>query len=121
MSQSPNLAGKRRVKNKFFAVKTTVDGVVFDSKTEAARWQQLRLLERAGEVSGLERQVKFAIAVNGQHICNYTADFAYVEAGARVVEDSKGQGSAAQRDFKLVCKLMRAVHGIDVRITGVRA
>ena len=64
--------------------------------------------------------MKYSIDVNGHHVCNYTCDFRYAEDGELVVEDSKGAGTAAKRDFKLVVKLMKACHGIEVRVTGVR-
>lgn len=46
---------------KYHAKKTTVDGITFDSRLEAERFQQLRLLEQAGEISGLMLQVEFQI------------------------------------------------------------
>lgn len=40
-------------KSKYGAVKTEVDGIMFDSKREASRYQELRLLEQAGEIANL--------------------------------------------------------------------
>lgn len=108
------------MKNKFNAIKTTVDGITFDSRREARRWQELKLLERAGEIEHLERQVKFPLVVEGQTIANYTADFRYWTTALpkeRVVEDVKSAPTAKKRDFVLIRKLMRAIHGVDVQVT----
>ena len=86
------------MRNKFNAKKTTVDGIVFDSKREAARYVELRDLERAGKIRGLRRQVRFellpAFNVDGKHYrpTTYIADFTYIDAktGKEIVEDVKG-------------------------------
>ena len=70
--------------------RTVVDGITFHSKREANRWQELRLLQRAGKIALLRRQVRFKLAVNGVVIGCYVADFTYIEHGRLVVEDSKG-------------------------------
>jgi hypothetical protein len=105
--------------NKYNAIKTYVGSERFDSKREARRWQELKLLERAGEISRLERQVKFPLTVEGQLIANYTADFQYYTASprARVVEDVKSAPTAKKRDFVLVRKLMRAIHNVEIMVT----
>lgn len=100
--------------NKYGAVKTTVEGITFDSGAEARRYQQLRLLERAGEISDLERQVSYRIDINGVHVCNVRPDFRYRDnrAGKVVVEDVKGGPATAV--FRLKQKLVLAAHGITV-------
>ena len=77
--------------NKYNAVKTTVDGVTFDSKKEASRYCELKLLERAGQVHCLELQVRYEICpkVNSLRARYYVADFTYWENGQKVVEDVK--------------------------------
>lgn len=81
---------------KYHNIKTTVDGITFDSKLEAKRWCELRLLEKAGEITGLRRQVVFCLQPsykkNGktQRAINYIADFCYEENGHMIVEDTKG-------------------------------
>lgn len=83
-------------RHKYGARKTTVDGYTFDSKAEANRYQDLRLLERAGEISGLSLQPSFALLPsykrNGKMVraITYFADFMYTEDGRTVVEDVKG-------------------------------
>ena len=47
--------------NKYGAKKIEVDGLIFDSKKEANRWRELQLLQRAGEISKLERQCRFLL------------------------------------------------------------
>lgn len=81
------------------------------SKKEAKRCDDLHLLQRGGEISGLEIQRPYTITVNGQKITRYIADFVYTDRGAFVVEDTKGFKTP---EYKLKAKLMSAVFGIDV-------
>lgn len=116
--------------NKYHAKKTVVDGITFDSKKEAQRWQELKLLESAGEISDLQRQVEYLLIpeqrepytigkrggiVKGKLIerkAVYIADFVYKENGETVVEDVKGMRLA---DYKLKRKMMLYLHGIRIR------
>ena len=72
---------RAKKKSKYFAVKTEVDGIVFDSKLEAARYKILKKRQDGGEISDLETQVKFpsALTVEGKEkkLCSYIADFKY--------------------------------------------
>lgn len=79
-------------RSKFGAVRCEVDGLSFDSKMEARRWSQLVLMERAGQVSALARQVHFPLYVGDIRIGDYVADFVYQREpdGERVIEDAKG-------------------------------
>ncbi|MFD2234800.1 DUF1064 domain-containing protein [Phaeospirillum tilakii] len=101
--------------NKFHARKTEVDGILFDSAAEARRWSDLLLLERAGEIRGLERQVDFPCIVNGEKVCVYRADFVYFTGVGRVVEDVKGHRT---REYLLKKKLVEAVYP-GVQITEI--
>src|SRR3990167_10926267 len=67
------------------------DGYRFASQKEKRRYQELRLLDKAGEIKDLEVHPQFPLVVNGQQIGNYTGDFSYVEisSGKWVVEDVK--------------------------------
>jgi hypothetical protein len=83
--------------HKYKAKKTTVDGITFDSKREARRYQELKLLEQAGTICELELQPRFTLQRafkdnEGNHIraITYKADFQYIEDGEIIVEDSKG-------------------------------
>lgn len=107
-------------RNKYGAKKTQVGQITFDSKKEATRWIELRLLERGGEISELRRQVK--VELIGQYRPLYTRtgrkmkltfDFAYIEDGVEVYEDSKG---AWTRDFEVRYAVAIAM-GLNLRIT----
>lgn len=105
----------RRTMTKYKARRTECNqGHTHDSAKEAKRCNELHLLQRAGQISGLETQRPYDIAVNGKKICRYVADFTYTERGAFVAEDTKGFRTP---EYKLKSKLMSAVFGIDVRET----
>ena len=97
-----------------------VDGLPFDSKKEAARYQELKLLQAAGQISNLvanKKELRYDLYVNDELICAYEADFQYDEkfgdfTWAKVVEDVKGMRTAAYRIKK---KLMKAIFGIEIR------
>jgi hypothetical protein len=97
--------------NKFGARATVVDGITFHSKKEADRYKELKLLEHAGVITGLELQVPFEININGIHITTYKADFVYYENGRKIVEDSKGM---RERLFKMKKKMVKAAYDIDI-------
>jgi hypothetical protein len=99
--------------SKFGNKKTEVDGIMFDSKREAARYQALKLMAHAGEITELELQVRFPIRVNGQEVCCYISDFTYRPrgGGSLVVEDCKG---AKTETYLLKKKLLKAIHGIEI-------
>lgn len=91
----------------------------FDSVKEYKRYQDLVLLQRAGKISDLQRQVELVIQepfeyrgkkVNG---VSYVADHVYLRDGEKVVEDVKGVGKdgktvTATKDFRLKWKLLKA-------------
>lgn len=79
--------------NKYHARQTYVDGIRFDSKAEAERWQYLRLNERAGLISDLKRQVKIVFQTG----VTWRIDFVYAESGRTVYEDVKGKITADYR------------------------
>ena len=103
-------------RNKFGSRKTWVDGFEFHSQKEAHRWGVLKLMAVAGEITDLDRQVRFPLRVNRQEVCCYIADFTYRESsgGPLIVEDSKGLKT---RDYIIKKKLMKAVHGIEIKET----
>jgi hypothetical protein len=95
-----------RKPNKYKAVRTTVDGFTFDSKLEATRYSQLKVLERAGEISDLKLQPAFLIEWNGTRICVVRGDFEFVENGKSVVIDVKGYDNPVSKiKRKLVCAM----------------
>lgn len=100
-------------RSKYGAQKTTVDGIEFDSKAEARRYGELRLLERAGKIKNLERQVRYDLEVNGVKIGFYKADFRYWDQASsqQVVEDVKGMRTPV---FAIKAKLMKALHRVEI-------
>jgi hypothetical protein len=103
--------------SKYRNVKTTrcVDGVTrtFDSKAEAARFDQLAFGEINGVISELELQPRFPLVVNGEKVATYIADFRYMDNGRLVVEDVKSPASKTPA-YNLKKKLMRALYGIEI-------
>lgn len=101
--------------SKFGNVRTEVDGINFASKREARRYGELKMLEKRGMISGLKLQVRYKLAVNGHHICDYIADFVFTNlAGETCVHDAKGMVTPL---FSFKQKMMKAIHGIDVVTT----
>jgi len=109
--------------SKYNAKRVEVDGIKFDSKKEARRYQQLKLLERAGEISNLRLQVPFYFEVNGGPVTFdtgrkmfYKADFVYYDEllGKEIVEDAKGKDTDAS---KIKRALFASVYGFRVLIT----
>lgn len=97
----------------------------FDSRKEARRYQELKLLERAGKITDLKCQVKFEL-IPAQHLedgkcverpVNYYADFVYTEGRQLVVEDVKSEITRKQKDYIIKRKLMLWVHHIRIRET----
>lgn len=117
--------------NKYGADKVVVDGIRFDSKREARRYQDLFLLLKAGEISDLRMQVKYQlipvqrepdrIGPKGgrkpgrviEKEVDYVADFVYKDReGNEIVEDTKGFRT---KDYVIKRKLMLWVHNIRIR------
>lgn len=108
--------------SKYGAIKTTVDGIKFDSRAEAVRYTDLKIKQVAGAIKDLQLQptfilaesVKFDGAKRAKPALRYVGDFSYIENGKRIVEDVKGMETPA---FKIKRHLMKSIHGIDVRVT----
>lgn len=117
--------------------KITVEGETFDSRREYNRFLELKLLERAGEISTLRRQVKFVLIPaqyektserytrgykkgelkQGKLIereCAYLADFVYIDnrENKKVVEDAKG---VRTKEYIIKRKLMLQKYGIKIK------
>lgn len=98
--------------NKYRNIKARVDGIEFDSRKEANRYCELKLMERAKIISNLELQPKFQIRINATTVCTYIADFRYMDTdGKTVVEDVKGVKTAV---YRLKKKLVKAVYEVDI-------
>ena len=118
-------------KNKYNARKVKVDGIVFASQKEADRWRELKLLERAGKITDLRRQVPFLLIPTQREFCNeidekkrrfkkgkvierkcsYYADFVYMQNGKQIVEDAKGKRTD---EYVIKRKLMLWMQGIRI-------
>lgn len=109
----------------------SIDGVVFDSKSEARRWAELQMLESVGEISDLKRQVRLPLVINrrvvkirssgfpGGRPCVYTVDFKYRDrAGTERWEEHKGHDDPAARLRRAV---VEAIYGIEIIVTGPAA
>lgn len=121
-------------RSKYGAKKIEIDGEIFDSKREAKRWKELKLMEDVGLIEDLRRQVKYVLipaqrepdrmdfsksargkVIKGKVIereVAYYADFVYLRDGKTVVEDAKGMRTEV---YKLKRKLMLWVHDIQIK------
>lgn len=113
--------------NKFFAKKVIVDGIKFDSSSEARYYQQLKLREKAGEISDIQLQPEFEIIPplykmvevklktktklvrrTDEQAAKYHADFSYKENGKMIIVEVKGgRYLSMQKDYVLRRKLIK--------------
>lgn len=119
--------------SKYHSRKVTVDGVTYDSMKEYRRFKELSLLERAGAIQNLKRQVKYVLIPAQREFtseidkkgnfkkgkllereCAYIADFVYFDMSTcrMTVEDTKGYRT---KDYIIKRKLMLWVHGIQIK------
>ena len=108
-----------RNKSKYNNRKIVYEGMTFDSVKEKCRSIQLRMLERSGAISGLQRQVRYVLIPSQrqekkviERACCYYADFVYTKNGELIVEDTKGVRTP---EYRIKRKLMLYVHGIKIR------
>ena len=107
--------------NKYHNKKVTVDGLTFDSIKEANRWQELKLMERAGKITGLSRQLRIEIVPKTKlHRARYyVADFVYFdkEQGKTIYEDVKGyKKGLAYQMFTLKRDILYWRNGIEIKV-----
>ena len=101
-------------------VKVEIDGIVFDSKREGARYCTLKLQQRAGMISDLELQVEFvlqpAVVLDGRKkpALRYWADFVYQRDGRQVIEDAKSPHLRKHPVYRSKKHLMKSVLGLDI-------
>ena len=99
-------------KGKYNATKVVIDGVRYDSKKEGRRACELRMLEKAGVISGLKFQVPFLLQdgfrYNGkaERAIKYVADATYTENGKHIVEDTKSPGTRLNRVYQMKRKML---------------
>ena len=108
----------KRKKNKYRNIKAEIDGIKFDSKKEARRYAELKLLERTGVISDLELQPRFKISKGcidntGRKLPprTYQADFKYSENDVYVVEDVKSPATAKNSLYRLKRQLFLEQYG----------
>lgn len=79
-------------KNKYKNKKVEIDGLKFDSKKEANRWNELLVMQKNEEISDLQRQVRIELIPKqkDERACYYIADFVYIQNDKKIVEDTKG-------------------------------
>lgn len=107
---------------KYNNVKTPRGDITFDSKKEAARYDELLFLLKQGRISDLRLQPQFTlqesyVTPSGERIraVRYVADFSYITgAGEKVVEDVKSRATATPQ-YKLKKKMMQDKLGISVQ------
>ena len=99
--------------HKYGAKAVEVDGIRFASKAEAARYGELSLLQKAGEIIGLKVHPRYdLLSYNGAKVCVYEADFEYQVPGKGLVtEDVKGVRTPL---YKLKAKWFAVQHGRPV-------
>ena len=109
---------------KYFGEKIVVDGETYDSLNEYERWCDLRLLERDGKISELNRKVKYVLVPSQrdesgkliEHEVSYIAAFEYILDGNKVIEDSTDYGRGASYQlFSIKRKLMLYKFGIKIK------
>ena len=107
--------------SKYRSNKTYYNGIRFDSGKEADRYTELLILQKAGIISDLQRQVKFPLlpAQYAGKKCifkaiNYYADFTYIQDGKLVVEDVKGFKT---KEYRMKEKMMYYFHHIRIKET----
>lgn len=115
--------------SKYHSRKITKDGITFDSVREYNRYRELKLLERAGKIEKLNRQVSYTLipaqyrmvvdpkTYSERRACieravTYKADFTYWQDGKLVVEDVKG---VKTKDYIIKRKLMLHVYDIQIQ------
>ena len=115
----------KKTGSKFYNQKTKVKGHVFDSRKEARRYQELLILQQAGEIRDLECQVPFPLIPSQKYKdpdtgrwktergTKYVADFVYTTRdGERVVEDVKG---VRTKEYIIKRKMLLWLDGIHIR------
>ena len=104
--------------SKYKAVPTAIDGVIFASKKEAARYAELKMLLKIGLIKDLQLQPRFPLVVNGIKVCEYRGDFRYMTKDeADVIEDVKSVATKTVV-YRLKSKLFHALYP-HLRITEI--
>lgn len=126
---SPEPKGQKTAQEtKYHSRKTEChQGHLHDSRKESRRCDELHLMQKAGEIMGLEVQPVFHFDVNGHTVGRYTPDFSYcrpvdtgtgfpIQRHTKIVEDVKSTATKTEA-YRLRKKLMLACFGIEVKET----
>lgn len=97
-------------RNRYKAKPQTIDGVRFASTREANRFCILKLMQKAGEISGLTPHPRFSLVVNGVLIGHYTADASYFQNGKQVAEEVKSSGTRKEAAYRFRVKVFQALN-----------
>jgi hypothetical protein len=105
-----------RQSTKYHNRKTVHQGITFDSRKEANRYQELLLMERAGLICNIELQPRYDLVVNAQKLGFYRGDFRYekIDTGEMVTEDVKGGNATKTPLYVLKRKLVKALYNVDI-------
>ena len=89
----------------------------FDSRKEAKRYRELKILLKEGIIMFLATQVEFSFQLKGQKIASYYADFVYqdIVTGDLIVEDVKSDATRKLPVYRLKKKMMLVQHGIKIK------
>lgn len=120
----PSVAPEPR-QAKYGSVKTTHDGIVFDSLKEASYYEQLKLRERAGEVAEIELKPRYPLHIMAlwhsgpiqiETIGYYELDFAFLElrTGEYKTVDVKSEATRLKVSYRIKKKIVEVVHGISI-------
>lgn len=93
--------------NKYRAKRQKVDGISFASQHEAKVYSELKIRERAGEITNLRLQPRYPMVVDGDLICTYVADYEWRERDCLVAGDAKG---VRTKDYRIKRKLFLALY-----------
>jgi len=102
--------------NKYGAIRTELDGYVFDSKAEARRYIQLKQLLAFREITNLLIHPAFDLHVKEIKIGTYKADFSYYKNGQYIIEDVKGKATRGLGLFQWKKKHLKAEYGFNITI-----
>ena len=111
---------RTRSNSKYGNIKVEYDGQKFDSIKERNRYAELQLLQKAGEISELQRQVKFELQPAFYHAGHklrpiiYVCDFFYKEKDKYIIEDVKSPATKNNGVYKLKKKMM-LYRGYEIR------
>ena len=115
----------RLKRNKYHNKKVVIDNITFDSKLEATRYQELKLLEKKGIIKDLVLQPSYDLIPSFKkgnktyRKTTYRADFSYYdnELNKTIIEDTKG----FKTDVYILKKKLFEYQNKDLTIREIKA